>query len=170
MKKARILLLASIMSIIFSVQAYGGERVETAPEGSSFKPYMSYEKITDTSSYQYFLQQFAFTDIWGLRKLDGRYMIAMGSYYSTKIGVKIDVVLDNGKVLKCMLGDSKSNKDTDETNRVGAHNDTIEFIVDMDALHERAKYNGDISSIVGFEGEVKKVIVHDTVSYFPVRT
>lgn len=168
MNKSKLLLLTVVLSIIFSVPAYGGEHVETAPDGCSFKPYMSYEKITNKSSHQYLLQQFATTDIWGLRKLDGRYMIAVGTHYCAKMGTKIDIVLDNGKVLNCVLADSKADKDTDATHRVGAHNDIIEFIVDMEALHERAKYHGDISSIVEFEGEIEKVIVHDTVSYLPL--
>lgn len=162
-----MLLLTGILMLVPQLPVYASERVEIAPEGSSFKPYMSYKAITNTSSPQYFLQQFAENDIWGLRRLNGRLMIAVGSYYTTNIGTNIDIVLKNGNILECVLGDCKADKDTDVLHKVGFHNDTVEFIVDTEILQEDAKYHGDISKIIGFDSEVSTVIIYDTVTYIP---
>ncbi|MBR4315031.1 MAG: hypothetical protein IKP66_09000, partial [Lachnospiraceae bacterium] len=64
---------------------------------------------------------------------EGRYCIAVGSFYTTQIGQKIDLVLTNGTVIKCILGDCKSDEHTDETHRYHAIDGSVaEFIVDYD--------------------------------------
>ena len=149
------------MTILYIIPAYAEERVEVAPAGSEFKPYMDYNTITDTRSPQYALQQIATTDDNGLRKLGDRYLVAMGVYYGDQIGTKIDITLDTGRVINCILAEVKKPKDTDPTHRVGKHNDTVEFIVDTDLLHAKARYDGDISSIPGFNGCVSTVTISD---------
>ena len=67
---------------------------------SWIKTYMGYQAVTNPRSYQYWLlnSQFAYTDPeTGLRMYDDsgdgtdpRYCIAMGSFYTTTIGQKID--------------------------------------------------------------------------------
>ena len=38
---------------------------------------------------------------------DGRYCIAVGTGYCSKIGTKINLVLEDGSIIKCILGDVK---------------------------------------------------------------
>ena len=68
--------------------------------------------------------------------VDGRYCVALGSYFTTQIGQYIDVILENGTVLPCILGDQKSDAHTDLKYHVitirGIHADRsiMEFIID----------------------------------------
>lgn len=106
------------------------------PENDWFKSYMDYRTITDTSSAQYSLQQRAYTD-WntGIRVVDGRYCIALGSYYTTVIGTYVDVILENGTVIPCILADCKDDAHTDiETHRQNPNGSVVEFVVDADVV------------------------------------
>lgn len=98
--------------------------------------YMPYTAVTSTNTPQY---QFLYSDacysdpLTGIRMSEGRYCIAVGSFYTTQIGQKIDLVLTNGTVIKCILGDCKSDEHTDETHRYHAIDGSVaEFIVDYD--------------------------------------
>lgn len=41
-------------------------------------------------------------------KLDDRYLIAVGSKFNTLPGQYIDLILENGVVIKCMMGDANN--------------------------------------------------------------
>lgn len=136
----------------------------SVPDGdTSFKTYMSYQAITNTESAQYQLQQKAKTDDNGLRQVGDYYVIALGSYYSTTIGDKFVIELEDGTRIKAIVGDFKNDKHTDSTNRYTnvydnngnfiSHN-VIEFIIDMSTLDKTAKSWGDISAIDGFDGNI----------------
>lgn len=118
------------------------------PETSGFKSYMSYKCITSVNSPQYKLQNTeAYTGTYGIRQVDGRYCVAIGSYFTSEIGTWFDLVLKNGTVIPCILADQKADKDTDSNNIVTQHNGCMsEFVVDDDALKYSAKRDGDISS------------------------
>ena len=117
---------------------------------TKFKSYMSYKAITLTSSDQYKLQQIAYTGDYGLRMVDDRYCVALGSRWAKKIGTKLDVYLDDGTVLKVILGDQKQDRHTDSTNSFGLHNgDVLEFIVDMGSLPDMVKAYGSFHVIFG---------------------
>lgn len=127
------------------------------------KSYMYYQAITDTSSKQYRLQMRAHTNSEGLRMLNGRYMIALGSRYSVNIGQYVDLVLDNGTIIECILGDAKSDRHTDVTNSIALDGSVAEFIVDTN-LNSASKYRGDASySYEGWDSPVAKVIVYDKI-------
>ena len=131
------------------------------PSNNSFKSYMSYRAITDKNSKQYKLQKKAKTNSKGIRTVNGRYCIAMGSYYATKIGTKIDLVMKNGKVIKCILADQKANRDTDATHRYTSDGSIVEFIVDIDRLPKKVKLMGDMSyAYKGMKGNIKTVRVY----------
>lgn len=128
---------------------------------SSVKSWMDYRSITSVTSDQYALQQEAYTGEHGIRMVDGRYCIAVGSHYASSIGTKIDVVLENGTVLQCILGDQKADKDTDSTHSYHVSDGSyVEFIVDKGVLEHSAKKSGNISSISGFEGKVVEIRVY----------
>lgn len=119
----------------------------SVPETSGFKSYMPYEAITSKSSPQYKLQhEKAYTGKNGIRQVDGRYCVAIGSYFTDEIGTLFDLVLKNGTVIPCILADQKSDKDTDSQNIITRHNGCLsEFIVDINNLKSSIKKMGDVS-------------------------
>ena len=106
--------------------------------------YMSYTAITSKSSPQYKLQHWSKTKTnkAGVRMVtdsDGvkRICVAMGTYYGP-VGTKLKIVLENGQSFHAIIGDSKSDRGTDEkhqyhkyidgTKKSGDHS-VVEFIV-----------------------------------------
>lgn len=119
-------------------------KIYNIPEYSGMKSFMDYQKITDTSSPQYKLQQYAYTGNYGIREIDGRYCVAVGHYITTKIGVYLDLVLDNGTIIPCVLSDQKNPAHTDGIFTL--HSDCAsEFVVEEEALNNKASIFGDIS-------------------------
>ena len=135
--------------------------VYSTPSHNSFKSYMSYRAVS-SSSAQGKLQAKAKTDAdTGIRKVDGRYCVALGSYYCSKIGTKIDLVMENGSVVKCVLADQKANRDTDAMNQKTSDGSMAEFLVDMNKLSSRAKTMGDVSyASKELKGSIAKVRVY----------
>lgn len=149
------------------------ENVPNYIEGCSSdkKTYMGYRAVTDTSSAQYKLlnSEECYTDENGLRKIGERYCIAVGSGYCKTIGTKIDLVLEDGTIVKCILGDAKSDRHTDEathTYHVGGYENGVyyegdgsvaEFIVDSNVF--RSHNSGSVSWIDGLGGKIIKVVV-----------
>ena len=98
------------------------------------KTFMGYKTITDKTSKQYELQQMAYTDEEGFRKIDNRYCVAIGTAFGVYTGQMFDVELENGTVIECIVGDIKKEKDTDETNTFTKQGCCLEFIVDTKKL------------------------------------
>ena len=123
--------------------------VKPIPPHPDFKSFMSYKAITSTGSKQYILQHsMAYTGQYGIRQINGRYCVAIGSYLNTSIGQYFDLVLENGEVIPCIMADLKADKDTDSNNLFTAHNGCCsEFIVDSKALVASAKTTGSISYV-----------------------
>lgn len=118
------------------------------PENSGFKSFMSYKAITNKKSPQYKLQnEYATTGEYGIRTVNGRYCIAIGTHFKTSIGDYVDLILENGTVLPCIVADKKSSKHTEDNNIVTKHNGCVaEFIIDKEELNKAAKRDGDMSS------------------------
>jgi len=77
-----------------------GTKVIKLPELEGYnggKTYEPYTTITSVNSWQYKLQQKAYTNEDGFRMINGRYMIATGSGVSHDIGRYIDIVLEIGR-------------------------------------------------------------------------
>lgn len=137
--------------------AIPGESVTTLdlPDVSGeFKGYMDYHTITDKSSYQYMLRKIAVTDTQGFRKINGKYMIAVGKFYATEVGKELRVTIDN-TVIDCIVGDIKAHTDDKQQHQIGSNN-IIEFIVDETKLDESAKFAGDVSKL-GLAGTIVKI-------------
>ena len=136
------------------------------PSNKGFKSYMHYGAITSTSSKQYILQQKAYTGKYGIRQVNGRYCVAIGSYFNSRIGMMFDLILENGAVIPCIMADQKSDKHTDSSNIITTHNGCLsEFIVDVYALDKDAKKHGDISYCNDkWQSPVKKVRVYANAS------
>lgn len=132
------------------------------PEYNSFKSYMSYKAITNKESEQYKLQQVAETNEYGIRVIEDRYCIALGTFFSTKIGTEIDVIMANGAIIKCVLGDIKADIHTDNNNIKTSDGSVVEFIVDIDNLPDKAKYHGDMSYCSeDFKGEILEIKIYE---------
>lgn len=120
---------------------------------TAFKTYMSYKAITLKSSAQWKLQEKAYTGEHGIRMVEDRYCVALGSAWAREIGTKLDVYMDTGEVIKVILGDCKQDIHTDKTNRYGSRNgDVLEFIVDTSAMPKEVKNCGNYGII--FKGKV----------------
>ena len=136
----------------------------TIPSNSGFKSYMSYLAITSKSSPQYKLQnQFAYTGQYGIRQVDGRFCVAIGTFSNATVGTYVDLVLENGIVIPCIVGDFKANVHTDSSNIITVHNGCVsEFLVDTSSLHTTAKKMGNISYCEsGWNSPVKSIRVYD---------
>lgn len=134
------------------------------PPYPGIKKWMGYRSF-GSGSKQYKLQQYCTTDSFGLRGVDGLYCIAIGSRFGTKIGQRIDLILKNGTVIPCVMGDQKADIHTDETNTFSntTHNLCCsEFIVDTARLKSEAAHRGDASFVHDiWQSPVVKIIVYD---------
>lgn len=90
---------------------------------TKMKTFMDYEMITDTTAPQWEQRLKGVTVHKGLRMSQGRLQMAVPWKYA-EIGDKIDVELDNGKIIKGIVADSKGDRDFHEDGSV------IEFLVD----------------------------------------
>lgn len=128
------------------------------PSKNAFKSYMSYRSITDKTSRQYELQQSAITDELGLRTYNGRYCVAVGTYYGD-VYDEIDVVMDSGTILECIISDIKDDKHTNDKNQKHkVDGSVVEFIVDTKKLDRLVKKMGDISYVDEmFSGEIAHI-------------
>lgn len=58
----------------------------------------------------------------------------------------VDVRLDDGETLRCVVADIKQNRDTDWSHKYAKDGSLLEFIVDTTKLSDRARKLGDISA------------------------
>lgn len=138
--------------------------IKEAPNNNSFKGYMDAKWITDKTSDQYALKQYYEISDIGVWTVDGRYCIAMGSYYTTTIGTKIDIVMKNGYTIECILADCKADEHTDITNRQNPNGCMVEFVVNELSLTNRVRYTfGDLSysNDERLYGEIDYVIIYE---------
>lgn len=130
--------------------------------GDKRKSYMDWTAITAKSSLQYKLQQLAYTADNGVRAVNGRYCIATGSYYTHTVGQYVDLILENGATIQCVIGDCKANQHTNSNNSVGHDGSVAEFIVTTSALPLAATRSGDVSdSTEGWNAKVVGMYVYD---------
>lgn len=133
-----------------------------APYNSGFKSFMSYKTITNEDSKQYRMQHTeAYTGNYGIRQVNGRYCVAIGSYYTSQIGQSFDLYLENGEVIPCILGDQKADAHTDSQNIITTANGCMsEFIVDYNNLNPKAKQMGDISYCDNWNSPIEKIRIY----------
>lgn len=126
-----------------------------------FKAYMDYRTITDTSSVQYELQQSAWTDEHGLRRMGEDYLVAMGTgWLEEGCGERFVVTLENGETFTVMVGDVKADCDTDPTRRYrscGGGANVLEFIVDTWYMTSEARTAGSVSVYAELEGNIAEI-------------
>lgn len=140
----------------------------------NFKPYTRYTAYDLKSSQQYKLQKVAWTETrTGIRIVTDpngidRYCVALGTAWAggqpKHIGRCIDVYMENGAVLHCVLADVKRQEDTvDGANLYGkTNNDVLEFVVDGQKISQAVKTTGNVSNAgPEFEGAVREMVVFD---------
>lgn len=130
------------------------------------KSYMDYRKIENVSSKAYKLQAVdAYTGKYGIRQVDGRFLCALGTYYveDDDIGRYVDLVLRNGEVIPCIIGDNKDNSDTDSTNRYTCHDNSItEFVVDTPAMRREVRKQGNLNYATSkWNSSIVKIVVYN---------
>ena len=138
------------------------------PKYEGFKSWMSYKAITNRSSKQYKLQQIASTGYAGIRTVNNRYCVAIGTAFDASIGTYIDLILEDGFVIPCIVADIKSPKHTDANNVftiTGKTKKTIcctEFVIDLEKLNLDAMESGNISDCNELWTEcVRAIVVYD---------
>ena len=163
------------VAVTVETQSYAAEykTINTSkyivPDGdTSFKAYMDYRTITDTSTPQYDLQKRCWTDCDGFRRQTDDYVVALGSYYSTEIGDRFEITLDTGVIFTAILGDQKADRDTDDLNQYTplgndkSKKNVVEFIVDVDKINKKSRISGDMSNSYGFTGNIISIERLDT--------
>lgn len=132
--------------------------------------YMDWRTITDPDSEQWALQQYCYTDpTTGIRMCNGRYCIALGQEHTDRKGQYVDVTLDNGIVINCIVADCKRYCDTQGGYGViGADGGIIEFVVDEDYLPYDVALMGSNEAQFDWtwQSPVRKVVILDTVFNF----
>lgn len=133
------------------------------PMNNSFKAFMDYRTITDPYSEQAKLLVDAVTDtVTGIMAIDGRYCIAVGSYYTNIIGTKLDLVMENGEIIPCILTDCKADIHTDYLNQANPNGGIAEFVVNYDYLPDKVRLTGDVSNGLDmFKGEIERIRVYE---------
>lgn len=134
---------------------------------TSFKTYMDWRAVTNTSSAQYkLIRNWGWCDYDGFMRVDGEkdlgidrdyYMIALGSYYGTKIGTKYRITTSTGNVFYGILGDCKADRHTNSTHQYARNKDVVEFIVDSRYLVESVRQMGSANVYGPLSGSIAKI-------------
>lgn len=117
------------------------------PYGTEYS-YMGWQMITAKNSLQYKLREEAGMnfDEDGFGKINDRYVIACTTTFG-QVGDYIDWELDNGTVIKTVIGDIKNQND-EGCNEWGHRNGlcVVEFVVDKESWYGKGKYPTDFHS------------------------
>lgn len=138
---------------------------------TTFKAYMDFRFLTNRESKQWKIQQDAYTDKNGLRKIEDKYCVAMGTYYAEECGDTFSVKLEDEIEFKVIVSDIKSPKHTDSENKYtplsnkkkSVYNDdgikmvnVIEFIIDEKVMDEKVLDSGCVN-VLGFDGNIMSI-------------
>ena len=137
---------------------------------SSFKTWMGWqvwEEWSPNSAQYKFYKKWGWTDSEGFVRCsaekdlgikDDYYMVALGSYYGSKLGTKYRITLDTGKVVYAILGEFKANIHTNSTNQYSVRNkDIVEFVVDVELLNSNVKSAGSANVYMPLNGNVVEI-------------
>lgn len=128
---------------------------------SSFKAYMDYGCITDTSSVQYDMQQQAYTDPRGFRRIGDDYCVALGTGFTGGCGERFAVYLDSGYSFTAIVSDVKADVHTDATHRYVPRGENsgnvVEFIIDSDCSDSSMLSSGNAGYYEDLSGNVTAI-------------
>lgn len=124
-----------------------------------FKSYMPYTAITNTSSTQYKLQRQASTDEDGIRCINSKPMVAVGTGWGVSVGDTVLIKCENGNSFEAIIGDIKANAHTGSDNKTTVTNGCrCEFIVDMSRLNPTVKSRGNVAVLAKYSGYITNVV------------
>lgn len=128
------------------------------PSNNDFYSYMDYRCITTGNQYE--LQQQAYTDSQGLRRVNDDVCVTMGSYYGTEIGTRFRITTTDN-TYTVILGDCKADYHTDINNQYrlsgNGKKNIIEFIVDTNSLDSEVTLMGNVGMYENYSGEIIKI-------------
>lgn len=160
-KLMSIFCMAALLSSAAYVNAGAEDSLPLPDVNTEFKTYMDYRKITDTASVQYDLQQKAYTDSLGIRRIGKDVCVALGTAYAAAPGERFQITLETGNTFTAVAGDIKADIHTDESNSYvelwNGYGDIIEFIVDTDKLDSGVKRMGSIGEYEKYSGNVTSI-------------
>lgn len=144
-----------------------GEEVPLPSLSTVRKVCMDYRSCNIAGSPHYRIQQYAWTDEIGCRRFDEDYIVALGTFYTDKIGERFEITLENGYTFTVIVGDIKADKDTDENNmfaycpqygtsELGAN--VLEFIVELDSLSTACYRYGGVDYYDCFRSDISKMV------------
>lgn len=127
------------------------ESMPVCAPGSTFKSWMDYRKITSKSSRQWKLQQEAYTDDQGFRRIGDYYMVAMARQYGP-VGEKYLITFSSGASILAIIGDIKGGTSCQ-------HKDSsmVEFILEADLIAPVIRRSGNVNKV--YEGTVISIHV-----------
>ena len=126
------------------------------------KCYEDYKCIKNKTSRQYELQQIAYTDYDGFRKIADRYLVAIGTYFEAECGTLFDIILENGEKIPAIVGDIKADIHTDAWNVYSAGKCATEFMIDDSVMSKKLLDTGDVSYYCSeWRSKVKALYVYD---------
>lgn len=130
--------------------------------GSWFKPYMDYRKMTDETSkqYKFINQENVSVNEKGMLMLDEEfYCVALG-YYFGDIGSKYIITLETGQKIKVVKAESKNPIHTDNEGYLAQNGHIVEFLVDTNSNYLRENkvfYHGNIGALEMFKGNIIQI-------------
>lgn len=128
-----------------------------------FKSFESTDKVTCGDAG--WINSKSITNESGFQMINDRYLVAMGTRFELTIGQYFDIVLENGTIIPCILGDEKDDDDTDITNTFTTHSKcATEFIVSTDKLPENVLLAGDVSAFCNaWDSPVVEIIKYKNI-------
>ena len=118
-------------------------------------PYKSFGKGTKQAK----LQNLCETNEVGLRVYDGRYTVAVGTYFNMQVGQYFDLELENGVIIPCIMGDEKDDEHTDDQGLFTVASGCMtEFVVERKYLPNR---NSATYCYDNWDSPVTKVTVYN---------
>lgn len=130
---------------------------------SSFKSYMDYRAITNTSSIQYDMQHNwgAYTDEKGIRKIGDDYCVALATGITDGCGERFRITLDTGVQFTAIVADVKSDAHTDAYHLYKPISEdkgnVVEFVVDTPELDSSVRFSGSLEAYEEFRGNVVRI-------------
>lgn len=114
------------------------------------KTFMDFRSITRAGSAQLALQERAYTDSQGFRRVADYYMVALGTYYVESIGDTYIITFADGSEIRAIVGDVKDDRHTDSNNQYHLKDGSIvEFIIDKKIMSYKVLQSGDCSWVIG---------------------
>ena len=156
-------LKAYISKLENEIEEISAEKQETTTVQTvakkDFKSYMPYTAITNKSSIQYQLQQQASTDVNGIRCIDSKPMVAVGTGWGLKVGDTALITCENGNSFVVIIGDIKANAHTSADNKTTIANGCrCEFIVDTNKLNAAIKSRGNVAVLEKYSGYITNIV------------